>query len=65
MATILKKKKWRLRSGLTIKRFDSEIVFFGLDWEEITFYGQKNIFGKRVIVCAKELRKLRVNEMID
>ena len=29
------------------KRFDSEMMFFGLDWEEITFYGHpagKNLF---------------------
>ena len=24
-----------------IKRFDSEMIFFGLDWEEVIFHGQK------------------------
>ena len=32
--------------------FDSEIIFIGLDWEEITSYGQKHL-GKQIIVCAK------------
>ena len=36
-------KKWELRSGMTI--FDSELTFFGLDWEEITSCVQK-YFGK-------------------
>ena len=25
-----------------IKRFDSEFIFFGLGWKEITSYGQKH-----------------------
>ena len=42
----------KLNSGLTIKRFDSEMIFFGLDWEENTFCGI-NIVGKQMIICAK------------
>ena len=42
----------KLNSGLTIKRFDSEMIFFGLDWEENTFCGI-NIVGKQIIICAK------------
>ena len=35
-------KKWT-----DVKRFDSEMIFFGLDWREITSYGHptgKNLF---------------------
>ena len=36
----INKQKSRLRNELTIKRFNSEMVFFELDWEEINSYGQ-------------------------
>ena len=36
-----KNSKWQLRSGLMIKRFHSEMIFFRLDWEKNT-YGQKH-----------------------
>ena len=29
---------------MAAKPFDSEMIFFGLYWEEITSYGQKNLF---------------------
>ena len=41
---------WQLWSGLTMKLFYSE-MFFGLDWEEITSYGQKH-FQETIIVSA-------------
>ena len=36
-----KNKKWELWSELTITFFYSEMIFFRLDWEEISCYGQK------------------------
>ena len=38
-----KNKKNELKSHMMIKRFDSEMIFFGLDWEEVISYGQKQI----------------------
>ena len=34
--------KWQVARGLTIKCFDSEMIFFRLDWEEIASRGQKD-----------------------
>ena len=36
-----------------IKRFDSEMIFFGLDWEEITSYGQKHFRETNNRLCVK------------
>ena len=35
-----KNEKWQLRSRVTIKCFNSKVILFGLDWEEIISYGQ-------------------------
>ena len=43
--------KWQLKSRLVIKHFDSEIIFFGLDWEEVTSHKQKHV--SKTIFCAK------------
>ena len=45
-----KNEKWDLRSGVTI--FDSEIMFFGVDWEEITSYGQKHFGETSNLLCT-------------
>ena len=41
----------QLKCHMMIKRFDSEIIFFGLDWEEVISYGQKQI------IIAKQIHK--------
>ena len=45
-----KNLKRKLKSYMMIKRFDSEMIFFGLDWEVIS-YGQKRI------IMAKKIHK--------
>ena len=35
-------EKWQLTSGLLIKHFNSEMIFFGLYWEKNTSYRQKH-----------------------
>ena len=30
-----------------------QFIFFGLEWEEITSYGQKDFWETKIIVCAK------------
>ena len=41
----------QLRSGLTIKRFDSEAVFFRMDWEAIISDGQKHFRETKNPLC--------------
>ena len=43
------KLKMRAKSGMNI--FDSEIIFFGLDSEEITSYGRKQFGGTNNRLC--------------
>ena len=42
--------KWQLKSGLTMKLFNSEMVF-GLEWEETAFYGQKRFWEINNCLC--------------
>ena len=49
---------------MTIECFDSEMIFFGLHWEEMPSYG-KNVLGKQIIVCEKQtMHKRHENETV-
>ena len=46
-----KNKKWQLKRGLTVKLLHSELIFFGLDRDKITSYGQKNFRETNNCLC--------------
>ena len=40
-------------SGLTVNHFGSEVILFGLDWDEITFYGQRHFRETNNLLCKE------------